>query len=115
MISRLRFNDEMVGYKKVVVSSVFFSKDLYGWNGKKLEFDTEEKSTPYKDKNAQLIFENDVLNLKEKSTLSERLYVVKLVENQFELIGFNHEFKLAISTINSGEYSVTKVGLLESI
>lgn len=112
MIRRIRWKGELVGYVRKAGSFTLYSKDLYGWNGNKIVFDQEEKATDFKDKNAQLIFENDVINVKEKLTDSNRMFVVIHRDNTFYLQEYNSEKTEKIGLLFSEEISIKKVGYL---
>ena len=115
MITRIRLDNEVVGYKREEANYVFFSKDLYGWNGKEIDYNQEEKSTAYKDKNAKLIFENDVLEIKNKKEDSGHLYYIQFSNEELTLKAYNNGDSLKISTLLSNEYSIKKIGFLEKI
>jgi hypothetical protein len=113
MIQRLRHKGEIIGYRRTIGKMVFYSRDLYGWNGAPIEFDTTENSTEYKDINARLIFENDVLNIRQKSSGREAVYVIKIKNDTCRLIHYNEETDADISALQSSDYAVKIVGFLE--
>lgn len=115
MITRIRLNNEMVGYKRVEGNMILFSKDLYGWNGAEINYNQEEKSTDYKDKNAQLIFENDVLEIRNKGEENGLLYYMDFENDNPTLKGYNGENHLSNEVLQSRNFSVKKIGFLEII
>ncbi len=61
LIFRLLKNEEFVGYMKYMTAKMsFFSKDMYGWNAKKIAYDDKDAFSSLKDKNQRLLFENDL-------------------------------------------------------
>lgn len=115
MITRIRLNNEVVGYKRIEGNYTLFSKDLYGWNGTEIQYNQEEKSTDFKDKNAQLIFENDVLEIKDKKEANGFLYYVSYKENEVILNPYNTEEKVRNEVLMNRDFSIKKIGYLEDL
>jgi len=60
---RLRIENTIVGYKKQMGNFTFYSKDLYGWSGKAINFEFEDEFTGYKDKHDRKLFTEDIVAL----------------------------------------------------
>ena len=59
---RIRLENKIVGYKKYMSAKLyFFSKDLYGFSAKEINYDEQDQATGYMNKNGMQIFENDIL------------------------------------------------------
>lgn len=115
MITRIRLDNEVVGYKRVEGNYILFSKDLYGWNGLEINYNQSEKSTVFKDKNAQVIFENDVLEIRDKNEKSGLMYYVSFKEDVIILKAYNTEENLYSDVLMNRNYTVKKIGYLETI
>lgn len=115
MIYRLRNKNLVVGYLRQEDTQSFFSKDLYGWTGNGIEYDFKEISTNFKDKNAQRIFVNDILNFNHKISGLDSIFIVLEKANTIILQGFNSEEEKPLELIQNVNYSVKKIGYLESV
>ena len=61
LIFRLLKENDIVGYMKYMSPKmIFFSKDLYGWSAGEISYDDKDTHIHLKDKNQQLLFENDL-------------------------------------------------------
>lgn len=71
-IFRLRADDQILGYSKQIYSNTFYSKDLYGWSGKPIKgWIQKDKCTYLRDKNNQLIFEEDIVHAKDGPAIKD--------------------------------------------
>lgn len=76
-IIRLRADDQILGYSKKIYGNTFYSKDLYAWNGTPIKgWVQEDLNTSLRDKNNQIIFEEDIVLAQYKSGAKIYLHVV---------------------------------------
>ena len=76
-IFRLRNDDQILGYTKKIYSNTFYSKDLYGWSGKPIKgWIQQDINTDLRDKNNQLIFEEDIILAQYNSGAKIYIHVV---------------------------------------
>lgn len=59
---RIRQDDTIVGYKKYMSARLyFFSKDLYGFSSKEIQYNQQDQFSGFFNKDGTHIFENDIL------------------------------------------------------
>lgn len=94
IIYRLRIDSDIIGYYKVIYSNTFYSKDLYGWSGQKIEGAIQkDRCTNLQDKNSQLIFEEDIVKLFHP-TRGETLFIHFIYDEKMDVfMGVNFKTK----------------------
>jgi hypothetical protein len=58
---RLRVENKIVGYKKRIHNTTFYSKDQYAWNGQVIQATIEDKFSGFYDKNRRAIYAEDII------------------------------------------------------
>lgn len=71
---RLRKDDQIVGYSKTIGKSTFYSPDKLWWGGKKIDFKQRDLGVGYQDINAEWLFENDLIRLKNEKEIIQLIY-----------------------------------------
>ena len=99
MVHRLVQYGEVVGYLRVEGSYSFYSKDLYGWNGKVIEFDSKEKDSGYRDVNNQRIFQGDVIRIR----YYRNPVALKQTDEVLAVLKLDKKDRLELNFIDSGE------------
>ncbi len=96
---RLTRFDEVVGYSRKAGSYELFSRDLYGWNGKAIDYDHKEGDTCFRDKNNQRIFVHDIVRM----TYYKNPVALKLTGEYLLRIQLNKKGRMVCRWIDSGE------------
>tara|TARA_Y100000310_G_C20314997_1_gene638001 strand:+ start:44 stop:430 length:387 start_codon:yes stop_codon:yes gene_type:complete len=94
IIYRLRIDNDIIGYSKIIYNNTFYSKDLYGWSGNKIEGAIQkDRCTDLKDKNNQLIFEEDIVQIFHP-TRGETLFIHFIYDEKLDnFMGVNFKTK----------------------
>ncbi|MEX1193408.1 MAG: hypothetical protein WED10_03080 [Brumimicrobium sp.] len=96
---RLRINENIVGYQRQSGNYTFYSKDLFHWSGKPIDYLQKDRCTTYKDRDDKWLFEEDII---QSTDYPSKCYIVTfdtlltkflLVELQDEVI-FDQSFEL---------------------
>lgn len=64
IVTRLRYFDQIVGYKKTWNQYTFYSKDGLWWSGNAITYNREESQSNFRNQMGRRCYENDVLQLK---------------------------------------------------
>lgn len=89
---RLRIDDRIVGYQRLEGKSYFYSKDNFWWNGKPIEYNTQDRFTGLKDKNDRTLFEHDIVKVRFKNPLrKDRDFRIRYRNNDFQLVELETE------------------------
>lgn len=109
-ICRLRIDEKIVGYKKEMGNFSFFSKDLYGWSGTKIDFIYQDQYSGFKDKHDRKLFAEDIVSL---TVYPEDYFILMFdsVINKFYLINYKTStiFEEDIELIFSEKNKITRV------
>lgn len=77
---RLRIDRHIIGYRRTINNTDFFSKDLFWWNGNKLPYTHADYSVGYKTSQNRELFENDIIEITGKSLFhlrtTRRIFVI---------------------------------------
>lgn len=98
-IFRLTRYDEFVGYIRRTGSYELYSKDLYGWNGKAIDYDYKEGDTGFRDKNNRRIFVHDIVHM----TYYRNPVALKQTGVYLLRVQLNKKGKMVCRWIDSGE------------
>jgi hypothetical protein len=84
---RLRKENKVVGFLKLIHKIQFFSKDEFAWSGKKIEFSEKDAFTGCFDKNKRALYDQDIILL---SAYPQKHFILHFDEalNTFQLIDF---------------------------
>lgn len=112
-MDRIRREGEIVGYRRTAGNLTLYSRDRYGWNGEPIDHDAVERMSPYRDKNAIPLFENDVISIRAKIDDSEIMAVLLRDGEDFILRHFNdRSLPVDTDTLTSRDHSIKRVGYL---
>ncbi|MGB0933243.1 MAG: hypothetical protein ACPGU5_03115 [Lishizhenia sp.] len=107
---RLRTGNTIVGYKKQMGNFMFYSKDLYGWNGKEIDFEFEDDFTGFKDKHDRKLFVEDIVVL---TAYPQDYFIITLdtLLNKFYLVNYKNStiFDQSIDLIFKDKAKVGRV------
>jgi hypothetical protein len=88
---RLRHDEKIIGYKKQIGKSFFFSKDEYAWSGAGLEYTVEDKFTGFFDNNRRAIYAEDIIEFTKKTNVKFALILYDDILEKFQLIDMSTE------------------------
>lgn len=107
---RLRIENSIVGYKKQMGNFTFYSKDLYGWNGKAINFEFEDAFTGFKDKHDRRLFAEDIVAI---NTYPKEYFILTFdaLLNKFYLVNYQSVaiFDESIDSIFKDKTKITRV------
>ena len=83
---RLRNNQKIVGYKKQIGNSVFYSKDEYAWSGSLIEFTIQDKFTRFFDNNRRAIYAEDIIEFTKNEDIKFALILFDEILDTFQLL-----------------------------
>lgn len=92
---RLRNDDKVVGYSKQINSSVFYSKDNYGWSGHKIDSNIFDCFTGLFDLNRRAIYAEDILEFKNPEEHQYGLIVYDDVLQTFQIVSLDGDELIA--------------------
>lgn len=97
---RIRQNENIVGYKKYMSARLyFFSKDLYGFSSKEIDYNQQDQFSGFFNKDGSHIFENDILK-----SLNDDIYIICSSSIDINLIYLKYNNK-GFNQITSEEFS----------
>jgi hypothetical protein len=107
---RLRIDNEIVGYERISGNYILFSKDLFHWNGKSIEYEQKDRCTAFQDKDNNWIFEQDVI---QSTDYPQNTFIVTYDDllTKFLLVEINDEviFEHSIQLVCNDKRKVTRV------
>ncbi len=62
-VIRLRQGSQIVGFRKRVQNTVFYSRDFYAWSGETIPFDQHDQFSGFHDKNNKPVFAGDIIRI----------------------------------------------------
>lgn len=86
---RLRIDHHIIGYRKTLNNTDFFSKDLFWWNGNKLPFTHADYSVGFKTSQNRSLFENDIIEIS-----STRFFNLRSTKRIFRIASQGKELHL---------------------
>jgi hypothetical protein len=92
---RLRWNEKVVGYSREINTSTFYSKDEYGWNGKAIEYNLQDKFLGLSDINRRNIYAQDIIEFVRPLEDQYAVVIFDEILLDFQLISIDGEDMIA--------------------
>jgi hypothetical protein len=92
---RLRKDDKIVGYRKVIGKSEFFSKDEYAWGGIVIDYLQADLFTGKFDMDRKAIYAEDIIESKNNEETEYALVVYDDLLDQFSLYTIDGDKRLS--------------------
>lgn len=100
---RLRVDRHIIGYRRTMNNTDFFSKDLFWWNGNKLPFTHADYSVGFKTSQNRTLFENDIVEISSPSLFklrtNRRLFRIVSQGKELHLIDLKNGLRAPISLL----------------
>lgn len=88
---RLRLENKIVGFKKQIHQSIFYSKDQYAWNGKEIQYTIEDKFTGFFDNNRRAIYAEDIIEFTKNNNIKYALVHFDEILENFQIFDLSND------------------------